>query len=884
MGSKYTKLRKIMLISALCIATGILSGCNADLSQVRAKTDNLDNAMQEVIDRNVRVIDELEQSGLLNDQQAEVWRKSVSEKCMALMNSADKEALMSNNVSKETAQQLAESTFEQFKQAIVQIAWESKEEETNEEGEVVKEYNSYNYIVDKRKSIKNITDGQEANAQPLLLFDDASVTTFISDLNRPVYVLDIARKTNGVNDVVHLKYLQLALSILKNDKKTLEEIIARENFTDDHMVDNINTIGKLKQNMGNLSASQQKSLENYVLSFFRKTDSTLASLDVDDIFTNSIPNSSLQMGERAPANQLNYDVVISSDGLASISVRVRELNKNLLPYLQGFSGNVDSGGNGLAGEYYLMKSSKIALKLDYNLEVISDIYTGSIDKPGLTTDTDWECKTSPTNYNISVYDGSMITEDGHRNSFTQSPFTSKSVMVHPKNRVKTKIGYVQRYTTGTANEKADEVDSNEIDFTKASTKEIIGDVEYTCFYKKDGTKVYAHYNWEECPTVVLRDYLEYNYFPNVIDNENFITVGRFMRINKLSGTKDDIAGFAEAITKNGVSFENPIYISLRDIVDHQSGQGYYEGVNEKLGLGQDNSKTINDELSKGSEDRKDKLKEVINSGLLDDESSTQEKSTEMELVSKKLQLDVYFNWIRPVEVFGTKEDEENGIQAINDADSQAVKDYSAPTVWGMFTSNSISENLWGSWITPDSSKESGSLAWFSKWLKDNGFTYDITQESLLRTEENLESSYKQSGSITVDLNTAAKVQRIQDEKYGFNLERTIRTTSRIIGMLITLYSLILLGCWVIDVNIEGGPGFLKVATFGKWISIRDSSGVPPMPPDGVHYLDFKALAFNVFITMCLGIVLIVLDVIDIKNILSGYTENIINTISDMLFG
>lgn len=885
MKNKTIKIKKCIMIVALCLSAGLLTGCDADLETVRTYTDNLDNAMQEVIDRNIRVIDELEQSGLLNNQQANIWRQSVREKCLALMDSADKEKYLKNGISENSEEgkkikAKADAVFDQFIQAISARTGSPK---LKEDGSEDPDYPLYNYLGNHWKDIKQ----DLYQVSPLILFDDTSVTTFLSDLNRPVYVLDTTKKTNGVADATDLKYLQLALAILKNDPDTLQKIMTAENLSDGVTIASVGTIGELKQNMTNLTANQQKALENYVLSFFKKTEYNLASLDKDDVFADSVPNASMTIGETPPPNQLNYDVIISSNGLAAITIRVRELNKNLLPFLQGFSGDVESGSKGLAGNYYLMKSAKIALKLDYKLEVISDIYTGSVDNPGNTMDTNWECKTSPTDFNISIYDGSMATEDGDKNNLINSPFTSRSILVHPKNTVKTKVGYVQRYTTGTSNVEADEVDSNDIDFTKASTKEIISDVEYTCFYKKDGTKVYAHYNWADCPTVVLRDYLEYNYYPNVIGDEQFITVGRFMRVNKLSGTKDDIDKFAESITKNGGSFENPIFISLRNIIDHQSGQGYYEGVSEKLGLGQDNSKAVNEELAKGKDDRKSKLKDTINPGLLDGSGSqdtTQNGAvTEEEQVSKKLQLDAYFNWIRPTEIFGTTEDEDKGIQEINNNDAQGVKDYSIPTLWGMFTSNSISENLWGSWITADSARESGSLAWFSTWLTDNSYTYEITKELLLMSEDSADSTYKQNGGVTIDLAVAAKVQKIQDDKYGFNLERTIRTGSRIVGMLIMLYALTLLGCWVIDINIEGGPGFLKKLTLGKWIAIRDSSGIPPMPPDGTHYLDFKALAFSVFITMCLGVVLMVLDVIDIRDIVMKFTENIFKAVSDMLF-
>lgn len=367
MKNKWLKIKKFAIASMLSLIVLSLTGCDASLSDVRATTDNLDNAMQEVIDRNVKVIEELEHSGLLNTQQAKIWKQSVREKCTALMDSADEEKMVANGIDGTRAEALAKSTFEQFKNAIVS---RTDTPMKLDNGTDDPDYPQYNYLANHKGDIPFHGDG----AKPLILFDDASVTTFLSDLNRPVYVLDTTKKTNGVADATDLKYLQLALAILKNDPDTLQKIMTAENLSDGVTIASVGTLGELKQNMTNLTGTQQKALENYVLSFFKKTDYNLASLDKDDVFADSVPNQSASMGKTPPANQLNYDVIISADGFAAISVRVRELNKNLLPFIQGFSGDVESGSKGLAGNYYLMKSAKIALKLDYRLEVISDIY------------------------------------------------------------------------------------------------------------------------------------------------------------------------------------------------------------------------------------------------------------------------------------------------------------------------------------------------------------------------------------------------------------------------------------------------------------------------------------------------------------------------------
>ena len=100
--------------------------------------------------------------------------------------------------------------------------------------------------------------------------------------------------------------------------------------------------------------------------------------------------------------------------------------------------------------------------------------------------------------------------------------------------------------------------------------------------KDDGSDTYKPLNSDNYGRVVLRDYLELNYMPGVVDNETMVALGRRVRLTKFAGTgKEDIGLF---IDKQGNEVENSLRIKITDIMDVNSGQGDNEGKRLKLDL------------------------------------------------------------------------------------------------------------------------------------------------------------------------------------------------------------------------------------------------------------------------------------------------------------
>lgn len=851
MKPQYKKNIRLVAILGLCVS--MLAGC-ASIDDIRSNTDNLDTTINELVDRNVSLITELYNHGILDANQKKSWEDSIRNKTSALIKSSGESS-------------------DQFKNAIVSIA-------SSPSGKA----NTPKYDTIASSKIK----GKEESASPIMLFDESSVTTFLSDLNRPVYVLNSTRVVNGVSTSPDFRYLQVSLALLKGDAESLDRVIKAEGLKDTDSIAGIGSIKDLKSNITNLSDDQVSKLEAYVMSYFKKTDSNLASLDSNDIFVTS--TSPGDVIGTSSTNEMNKDLMISSDSLVAITVRVKELNKNLLKLIDG----VGSGtGNGLSGEYYICKNTKVALKLDYPLEVISNVYTGSISNHGNVSDKTWEVETQPVDYTMSLYSGKMYSNDyKSENSMVDSIYVSKSVMPHSSHVVSTKVGYIQKFTTETGGS-GTKINSDDIDFDAGSTEEIINDTTYTKYKTKSGGIAYANYVYMKCPTLVLRDYLEYTYFPSVVGSESFIATGRRLRVNKLvgSGSEDDIDKFAEIITSSGGSYEKPMYTSLRNIIDYTSNVGYYSNVAEKLGLGTDNSETIRKELAKPESERKSELKSLMGTALLDEdggeETSTDDKGS---ITSSSLVHSAYFNWIRPVEVFGTSMGKGTEYQDINSNDSLSVANGTVPKMWGIFTSSSINDSLLSTWINVDSSMETGSLSWWNGWLIDNKFTYKITKD-MLENGSSLGNGTvnKKSGDIIFDLDVVAKAQKLENDKSNKSWKIKVSTISRMSGMVIVLYGLVLLGAWVVDVNLnlDTDKKLFTILSFNKWIAITDRAGLEDISTDRrkyKRYVDFNVLVIDVFIICCIGVTLIYIDVFTVYDLIYKPLEGLVEKFGKMLFG
>lgn len=381
--------------------------------------------------------------------------------------------------------------------------------------------------------------------------------------------------------------------------------------------------------------------------------------------------------------------------------------------------------------------------------------------------------------------------------------------------------------------------------------------------------------------IYLKDYLELTYMPGVVMNEPFIATGRRIKINKIFGDKEDIDNFGVFIDKKGNEIADIEKLSLYDVVDYQSGSdGYYANVAEKLGLGNNNSEEVATDLAKSKDERVTHLRDLAGKGGNGTNSDGMVNSENDQI----LYSDVYFNWIRPAIQFGNNSRTEEK-PLLNMADANKVDKGTVIRMVGLCVNTSMFKtNLFTSWINVNGSGgDVGSLEWWNDWLGANGFTYRIDKDTLLSMiQNNYKSQMADAGYIVFDIDTVGFIQEQMDTDRVTGIKTNLFTLSKLVGFLFISYSILLLGAWVFDVNITNGPDLLGKISANRWEAISSVSEAPYVNSDEKQYMDLRSIIIKAFIVMAIGVVLLFIDIVTLRDLLVNFIDNFTKIFQNVL--
>lgn len=384
---------------------------------------------------------------------------------------------------------------------------------------------------------------------------------------------------------------------------------------------------------------------------------------------------------------------------------------------------------------------------------------------------------------------------------------------------------------------------------------------------------------EEVTTVrfALTDYLELTYMPGVVENENFIATGRRISITNISGEGDQIIGFFA--NKLGDKSEGKnVDVRVSDIISYDSGQiSYYDRVAKVLSSVQTNSDEVEAELRRDDNDRVESLKTII------DPNSNMNNSSGMVEDLNLLNYKVGLDTINPVIKFTSKEEGTRPSLDGIDLNNEKLVNH---VYYGLcVNTHAFNSGLYTNWIDLNSNGgDNGSLRWWNSWLANHGYKYQIDVNRLKSVMAGVYSVSlaKTDNTIVFDADTLRVINQEMEQKKEIQTHHYIRTITMLIGVFLLFYGLILMGFWVIDINMVNGPGFLTIATFGKFVAITDGSEVPLMPGDGKIYVDFKALFTATIIFMIVGILLVLFDLQIFWNKIPELFESLENAFSNLL--
>ena len=878
------------------------------------RLDNPKNAFDEVRERNIDFIETLHEQGFLTDTQKDDWTASVTKKVDDLWKEAQKDdgTFFQNDfvaaVTPECAADLSawvdKTRYMNSEYKIVDSADTSmfvgacekhggttpkegrfyaftgicRETETNENGESEEcgetcwiEVPTTNFN-DIASGVKSQSGDFKGKAYPLY---DTNQVSYIKDaLQRPIYIIT---KFEGNNTP---EKLQAIIAILNKDQQAAQTVISQYHLENE-------AIGSY--HLGELAATPTltkdhiKALETVLISYcepaldesgqkvpylrvdgykpgFRENtrepnryrEETGANGEVykipyifADTTSQKDPDSGDQMiraGDDVSVreSQLGQDLLLAANGKIALAGRLMEFNPELIETLKDQQRIADD--NTVRGKFYVLQNSEnYVIKLDYPLYKISEIRLD-----GENSSTNWRVGIEDSTLFMNLGDGAIYDQNHNKIKYSDKFYTNESCIFWNFNYI----------------------NSADPNSDKITVKDPM-----------TGIKMKVH-------PLVLLDYVETYFIQDTSGKslakgstddqpEYWIPMGRRMRVSKLKGGADDIDKFAQSLESDGSYPSSPHYISLKSVSDKTSGYDFYDGINERLGLGDDNEEEVKTALAGG---REGKLADALSMNV----------DTSNEFGFGK---DVMFTYINPTVCIGQVQDETDDgrlkAPAVGQIDHDRVyTSYQSPTVYGMCLSTKLTDSgmIGGSWIGGSVEESTGLKNWNS-WLKLNSFSYQIDIESILELlgvvidlQEQGENAIVFDptviGHVTNEFNTASQS----------NLERFIRTASRIFGVLLMSYALLLVGAWVFDTNVFGGPQLLTKLTFGHWIAVQDKDEVGDYAGEEKHYMDLKDMMVELVLITAVGVFLFMFDFFDMKEILMRYIQPLIDTVKYLITG
>jgi len=851
---------KFFIMMLALLSSLSLSGCAGKAVSLTSPTQ----VMSDVCERNIQVLKTFLNQGLISEAQFKHYESALRERATtysALITKA-KDATSEDDKN-------FKATLSMLQGSLVHRIGEEKGDGTFYGGigygGSCPDSDSYYYLSDSTKEVdkdefinlvigsdKTRMDGKGEAASPLVFIDENNLDSLLKEINRQVYILDETK--------------------LKSEEDWSACIEAIYNVKNSDTND-----------------ENYKHLKEVVIKYFKPTNKTVYNFTKDDIIRVSEDNSE-NLGKTSDSNELNKDVIIN--GLMKVSKHEHTQDKDGNPVCDIEEGTESVGvyslrvqefdadfyqkvnGEGYTNNKYITLQPiegddlGVALLMEYPVSVIDSLEADS------ENSSNWYFNYNKTDIKVNIFNGQMLikNENGSNQIINiEDDEADKLYRVMPANVGKDiEIGKKTSFTPIVSSIAEDEIimlDEDEENATLTNTEpELISTVGF-----------------------LLKDYLELTYMPGVINEEDFIATGRKISIYKFSGNQDeDIGYFTDRIGDEFVNSQGEaISIKVSDIIDYSSGFGYYYkdvGIGLKFS-GHKNASDIEEELSKSEEERVGYLKSLL---------EPEENLNDTGLVADKnvLPYKAYLQIIKPVLKFTSAGDDTTPSLDKQDVENDKLQPAS---YYGLcINTNLFNTGLYTTWINPNNlgdikidvvghGNKGGSLSWWNNWLSLHQYTYNININTLIRKMNGIYSVTlaELDDTIVFDAETLRVInQEIQQEKEE-ETKSLVRTIQTLIGALFLIYGLIMIACWLIDVNLVNGPGFLTIITGGKFVSIRDASELPRLADNHI-YVDFKYLAVLMIIFMALGIMLIVFDIQDISTVVYRLIESLVKLIENLM--
>lgn len=670
-------------------------------------------------------------------------------------------------------------------------------------------------------------------------------------LNYPIYVLSPSFSEKALDEVV----ARIKTACEKQDRATLNRYFVPLTYTDDNNVTQPVTlldssIPEYQLVRDTIGHGKIKDLVSDIDSVYEgKHDKKNVVIDgaADSIYTNSSGNPltgsnrvayGWDLGNQpisTQGNRLGYDMVIQRGNAQMMAVRLTEFNQAAYEAINSLSSN--------GSDTFLVMGADAIYWMEYPIGYISG-FKESDDKAS------YEAIISRSQLCINLKTGQLSKVNIDANGeFTDSttaidmndPYLTLGGLA-PVDGIDGLASFIVDGTTGT-DEDPPEDGSEPWNLTFGFKKgaNVIEDD------GKDG-RVPASVG-----RIILRDYLEATYAPGVVAGESMTVLGRKLRITSLSGSKE--SPVAKLYDKDGMP------------IKRENGQEVEFYINDFADIESLVSTTPKVKyISASKESSGDKTNGAGETGENNTGETTGENNNEQ--TEEQESSDTLSSSITKIDKLGTEIVSEIKVAAPFPGNYIGSQDKnfedSKPLFYAMAVKRNLFETaMFSGWIN-NTDTEKNSLAWWNQWLADHNFSYRINGDSLVDyLKGNYAYDLSQEGIIILDLSTISKIQEEYNKEAKQETAEWLRTLFVVFGYILIAYSSILLIAWNVDVNADLGFNILDKLSFGRWVAVKDYDELPYMNTEETNFIKFSDLMVTCLIIITVGILLILIDVMDL---------------------
>lgn len=767
-------------LSILFVTCGIvLTGCNNDLSEYY---DNPGVVVQERIDANRNLLSSLYTSGLLDDETYKTLENSL------------------NNNTKRLQKQMSSDSGDVPEDLRSACRWMVTDgdrcgtlaEDKIEDGKL--KYPKLNAYNGAKSAIKDKLKPNE-NATAFALFSEKDESLFKNMLGMKIYVLNSDSIGTDISNI----------------SAACEKIKSGE-FKDDN---------------------EKKACYSVLLKYFKDSGQTILS-DNDKLIKESESYKEAEDANsvKGPANVMGKDLVLYSDGFATTSFKVRELNKETIDKLIGDGAFSKDKFLQIKADDILGTTNALYL-MEYPVSYIDSVSYDKTSKKATVN-----VKNSDT-IKVNIMSGEVVNIHGTDVLDKDAKAAMEKLLnVTPSTSDGQSSFILWNKATNVVFPDGKYTDSNGNDVSKDSIS-----ISPTGESTYNGAAVTIGGKSAETNSILLRDYLELNYMPGVVsDEENYVALGRRLRISDLNsdGTVKDIEKpFAKFVNKDGVAVDGGS-VMITDLIDTSSGNSDNPKKCIKLAVYDDVGEQELSNSSGGSGFTLDKVE------------NTFDKVEFKDKISVTMQFPV--------------NDSTTGNKIAVDDSSYNFGPESRGIYYGMATDvNIFTSNLYSGWINI-ASAENGGLKWWNSWLESNKYNYRINENNLLSylgLNFNAEMAKAGSSYIVFNEDTIKNINKDIRQDERVNKATAIRTGFVITGFIVIIYAVLLMSAWVVDISTANSFGMMKGLTGGHCVAVQDDSEIPTVDPSSTKYLTMWSTMIRSIVIIAIGIIIIKVDILSL---------------------